>query len=308
MLPVHNFSYGVLTPGLAYAMSCLGAFLGLRCTTRAIAHVGRSRAKWLILAAVSIGVTGIWVMHFIAMLGYTVPAHAIRYSVPVTILSMLIAVAVVAIGLLIVGFGRPTWRNLLLAGTITGLGVASMHYSGMAAMRMPAAMSWGSPLVAASVLIAIIAATAALWAAVRLRGVWHTFIAALVMGVAVSGMHYTGMAAMKVSADSSPASMVMTGATAQNFLLPLIIGISVLTFLLTATITLSPTDAEIRAEGELLSRIGEINAAGPASANGAARTAGRHGPVIVVSRGEQERQQARRRSEDGQLLAAGPGQ
>jgi NO-binding membrane sensor protein with MHYT domain len=308
MLPVHNFSYGLLTPGLAYAMSCLGAFLGLRCTTRAIAHVGRSRAKWLILAAVSIGVTGIWVMHFIAMLGYTVPGHAIRYNVPVTILSMLIAVAVTAIGLLIVGFGRDSWGNLLLAGTITGLGVASMHYSGMAAMRMPASMKWGSPLVAASVLIAIIAATAALWAALRLRGVWHTLIAALVMGVAVSGMHYTGMAAMKVSTDSSPASMVMSGATAQNFLLPLIIGISVLTFLLTATITLSPTEAEIRAEGELLSRISEINAAGPASAAGVARPAGRHSPLTVQSRGEQERQQARRRSEDGQRLAASPGQ
>ncbi|HEY2549576.1 MAG TPA: MHYT domain-containing protein [Streptosporangiaceae bacterium] len=252
----------------------------------------------------SIGVTGIWVMHFIAMLGYTVPGHAIRYNVPVTILSMLIAVAVTAIGLLIVGFGRDNWRNLLLAGTITGIGVASMHYSGMAAMRMPAAMSWGSPLVAASVLIAIIAATAALWAALRLRGVWHTLFAALIMGVAVSGMHYTGMAAMKVSTNSSPSAMVMSGATAENFLLPLIIGISALSFILTATIALSPTDVEIRAEGELLTRISEINAAGPAQASGMTRPNGRSGPVVVVSRGEQQRQQAKRRSDNGQLLSA----
>ncbi len=106
MLTVHNFSYGLLTPALAYLMSCLGAFLGLRCTTRATASEGASRVRWLLLAAVSIGTTGIWVMHFIAMLGYTIPGEMIHYNVLITIGSMLIAVVVVGIGLLIVGFAR----------------------------------------------------------------------------------------------------------------------------------------------------------------------------------------------------------
>jgi len=103
---VHNFSYGLLTPVLAYAMSCLGCFLGLRCTTRAREVQGPARVRWLLLAAVSIGATGIWVMHFIAMLGYSIGGQAISYNVPVTILSMLIAIGVVAGGLFIVGFGR----------------------------------------------------------------------------------------------------------------------------------------------------------------------------------------------------------
>jgi NO-binding membrane sensor protein with MHYT domain len=99
MVVVHNFSYGLLTPVLAYAISCLGCFLGLRCTTRARAAQGRARLHWLLLAALSIGVAGIWTMHFVAMLGFSIPGQTIRYNVPVTILSMLIAVVVVAIGL-----------------------------------------------------------------------------------------------------------------------------------------------------------------------------------------------------------------
>ena len=92
---VDDFSYGLLTPALGYAMSCLGCFLGLRCTTRARAAQGATRVRWLLLAAVSIAVAGVWGMHFIAMLGFAIPGQVIRYSVPVTILSMLIAVVVV---------------------------------------------------------------------------------------------------------------------------------------------------------------------------------------------------------------------
>src|SRR5713226_9566225 len=94
---VHNFSYGLINPVLAYLISCLGCFLGLQCTSRARAVTGGARARWLLLAAVSIGTTGIWVMHFIAMLGYTISGQAITYNVPYTILSMVIAVVVVAV-------------------------------------------------------------------------------------------------------------------------------------------------------------------------------------------------------------------
>jgi NO-binding membrane sensor protein with MHYT domain len=255
MLSVHNFSYGLLTPALGYLMSFLGAFLGLRCTSRSRASSGAAKVRWLVVASVAIGITGIWVMHFIAMLGFTIPGETILYNVPVTLLSMLIAVAFVLIGLLIVGLGQPTIGRLLLGGVITGLGVAAMHYSGMAAMRMPARMSYDPRLFALSIVIAIGAATAALWAALRLGGFWSTLGAAAIMGVAVSGMHYTGMAAMHVYPPSGPA-MAMGGANAAAFLLPLIVGVSVTSFVLTATIALSPTEAELTAEAELMRRIG----------------------------------------------------
>src|SRR5260370_34257126 len=98
MIHVNNFSNGALNPVLAYLMSCVGCFLGLRCTTRARAYSGAARARWLILAALAIATTGIWVMHFIAMLGFTIPGQSIRHNVPVTIWPMASAVAVVGSG------------------------------------------------------------------------------------------------------------------------------------------------------------------------------------------------------------------
>jgi NO-binding membrane sensor protein with MHYT domain len=252
MVQVYNFSYGILNPLLGYAMSCLGAFLGLRCLTRARAYSGRARAPWLILAAVSVGATGIWVMHFIAMLGFTIPGQQIRYNIPVTIGSMLIAVVVVGIGLFIVGYSRAGLGPLLAGGAIVGIGVATMHYMGMAAMIMPDTMHYDGFLFAVSVLIACVAGTAALWAGLRVRGVGATVAASGIMGVAVTGMHYTGMAAMRVY----PGMMSSTsGATAASFLLPLLLGVSLITVILTVLIALSPTEDEIHKDTRLRSQL-----------------------------------------------------
>jgi len=309
MLTAHNFTYGLLTPALGFVMSCLGAFLGLRCTARAMALEGRTRLRWLLLAALSIGTTGIWVMHFIAMLGYTVPGAVIHYNVLLTIASMLIAVVVVGIGLLIVGFARQTWRNLILAGTFTGIGVAGMHYTGMQAMRLPARMSYSPQLFAVSVLIAVVAATAALWAALRLRGTRATLGAAVIMGVAVSGMHYTGMAAMHMYPAASASGMLMAGggATAATFLMPLVVGISVIAFILTATLALSPDDEEIRAEQELMQRIGLAGAAVAVQEGVPGRIpALPDAPARAVSRTVQARRQAGAGRELPRELAARP--
>jgi NO-binding membrane sensor protein with MHYT domain len=327
MLPVHNFSYGLLTPGLAVAMSFLGAFLGLRCTTRARAYSGATRARWLVLASISIGATGIWVMHFIAMLGYTIPGHTLRYNVPVTIASMLLAVGVVCVGLFIVGFGRDSFgrdsfatagsghgspghasfrragtRRLLLAGLITGIGVASMHYTGMAALEVPLRMTYNPALVGLSTIIAIVASTVALWATLRLRGIWSTFGAAVILAVAVSGMHYTGMAAMHMSAAPAGAHMVMSGATAENFLLPLILGISILTFIVTATIALSPSDDEIHAEADLMRRISTARAAAGDPPAPQVPPAAARRPVTAISRTIQARRQAAAEAEADRQL------
>lgn len=251
MVTVHNFSYGLLNPALGYVMSCLGAFLGLRCVTRARAHVGAGRARWLALASVAIGATGIWTMHFIAMLGFTIPGQQILYNVPLTILSMLIAIAMVGIGLFIVGFGSGGLAPLVTGGVIVGIGVASMHYLGMAAMNMRDSMHYNAPLFILSVVIAIVAGTAALWAGTRIRGIGATAGASLIMGVAVSGMHYTGMAAMRLTPGSMGA---MSGSSASSFLLPLLLGVSLATFVLTLTISLSPTEDEINADAVLQRR------------------------------------------------------
>ena len=260
MLTVHNFSYGLTTPLLGFVMSFIGSFLGLRCTTRARASSGRARFGWLLVAAVSIGVTGIWVMHFIAMLGFTIPGDTITYNIPITLASMVIAVVFVAVGLLFLGFRQVSTRALLAAGTVTGLGVAAMHYVGMAAMIAPMKMNYNPVLFGLSVVIAVVAATAALWSAIRLRTIRATLVAAAILGVAVSSMHYLGMAALHIY----PApSMGTGGASALDFVLPLIIGVSLLTFVLTVTIALAPTDTELNAEQELMARIKQVQGREP---------------------------------------------
>jgi NO-binding membrane sensor protein with MHYT domain len=250
LITVNNFSNGAVSPVLGYAVSCLGAFLGLSCVTRARYYQGLARARWLGVAATAIGATGIWAMHFIAMLGFAIPGQYISYNVPITIASMLIAIGVVGVGLLIVGFGDGGTPRLLAGGLIVGIGVAAMHYLGMAALVMPDSMSYSGPLLIASVAIAIIAGTAALWIGTWVRGIGATAVASLVMGAAVSGMHYTGMAAMRVHAGRMPGMPAMSGASGDSFLLPLLLGITLVTFALTLAISLSPTEAEIRDDAE----------------------------------------------------------
>jgi NO-binding membrane sensor protein with MHYT domain len=239
-MPVDQFTFGVVTPILSYTLSVLGSLLGLVCTARARTIDPARRGRWLVLAAWSIGGTGIWVMHFMAMLGFTVPGATIRYDLATTIASWLTAIVVVAIGLFIVGFGRPTPIKIILAGTITGFGVAAMHYTGMAAMHMDATVHYNQRLVIASIVIAVVASTVALWFTVTVKGRGQLLIAALVMGVAVNGMHFTGMYAMSVTPLAT--SREVSGFLPILFVVPIaVFVIMVVVVLLTALI--SRTDA-----------------------------------------------------------------
>jgi NO-binding membrane sensor protein with MHYT domain len=251
LVPVHVFSNGLLNPVLAYAMSCLGAFLGLRCAAKARAHTGFGGANWLILAAVAVGAAGNWTMHFIAMLGFTIPGQQILYNVPRTIASMLVAIVVVGTGLFIVGHGGGGRARFVTGGVIAGIGIACMHYMGEAAMVMPDSVRYNTLLVVLSVIIAVVAGTAVLWAGNQVLGIGATIVASLVLGVAFSGMHYTAMAAMVMSPGSMPS---MSGSTAGSFVFPLVLGISLVTVILTLAISLSPTEDEIKAEALLKRR------------------------------------------------------
>lgn len=199
---VDGFSYGAVTPLVAYLMACLGGALGLRCTTRSLLVTHSRRPAWLALGSAAIG-SGIWTMHFVAMMGFTIVETPIHYDAPMTYASLGLAIVMVGVGVFIVGYRGATGTPLFTGGTITGLGVASMHYLGMAGMRFHGQFTYDTPTVAASVVIAVVAATTALWAAGQVRGFLWSVGASLVMGLAVSGMHYTGMAALGVHLDSS---------------------------------------------------------------------------------------------------------
>ncbi|RMI30086.1 MHYT domain-containing protein [Nocardia stercoris] len=237
MLEIDQFTYGWVTPALAYLMSVVGSLLSLRCMVRARQSSGHG---WLTTAAVALGGTGIWVMHFIAMLGFSVRHATIRYNVPITLISALIAIVVVWVGLSIVvrGHGGPV--ALAIGGAITGFGVGAMHYAGMYAMRTDATVEYDPWIVTLSILIAVVAATAALWFTMHVQGLLATIGAALIMGVAVCGMHYTAMYAMHAKAAQHLHAPV--GAQAGQLLTPLIIGVSMVTMLLLLQVGISDVD------------------------------------------------------------------
>ncbi|MER5516982.1 MHYT domain-containing protein [Streptomyces sp. NPDC002763] len=242
-----GFHYGAVTPVAAYLMACLGGALGLRCIVRSLYHNGQSwKPGWLALGAASIG-CGIWTMHFIAMIGFHVQETAIRYDVAQTLLSLVVAILVVGIGVFAVGYRGATAGTLSTAGVITGLGVAAMHYLGMAALRLDGTIHYDPVTVALSVLIAIAAATAALWAAVSVRGFMASLGASLVMGLAVFGMHFTAMAA--VSVEVHPASATSwSSASPTSLLLPMLLGPAV--FLLLAGVVVMFDPLLVLGEGD----------------------------------------------------------
>ncbi len=243
MAHIHHFAYGWVTPVLAYLLSYLGCLLGLVATARGrAARAPGTRARWLVLAAWAIGGTGIWVMHFMAMIGFSVDGSAVGYDITVTVASWLTAVVVVGIGLFLVGFGSPSIWKVLAGGLFTGVGVAAMHYSGMSALRLNGTVSYDRTRVALSVLIAVVAATVALWFTLIIRRPQWIALAAVIMAVAVTGMHYTGMSAMRVRLTTTGHDV--TGVNSLAFLVPILIFVLLVVIALFYALLATPADAD----------------------------------------------------------------
>ncbi|WP_339133829.1 MHYT domain-containing protein [Streptomyces sp. f51] len=235
---IDGFSYGLVTPVAAYVMACVGSALGLRCVVRTVHHEPGWRLGWLALGASALG-CGIWTMHFIAMTGFSVAETPITYDVPLTVLSLLVAIVVVSAGVFIVGHRGATRAALTVGGSITGLGVATMHYLGMFAMQLNGDLRYNAFTVTLSVVVALVAATAALWAAVSVQGFVRTLGASLVMGLAVTGMHYTGMAAVSVHLHNTIGSAV-AGQEGSSLLLPMLLGPILFLILAAAIVMFDP--------------------------------------------------------------------
>jgi NO-binding membrane sensor protein with MHYT domain len=190
-------TYDPLLVLLSFVIATLGSYTGLRLARRLVLERGPVRKVFLSGAAVTIG-GGIWSMHFIAMLAAGMPVP-ISYDILLTLISALVAILVTGLGLFIASYGVLTARKLAAAGLLMGLGISIMHYVGMAAVRGNVDMTYSGGLVALSVVIGIGASTLALWLAFNKLGPWQMVGAAVVMALAISGMHYTGMAAMTLS-------------------------------------------------------------------------------------------------------------
>jgi NO-binding membrane sensor protein with MHYT domain/CheY-like chemotaxis protein/nitrogen-specific signal transduction histidine kinase len=190
-------NYNLSLVVLSFAIACLASYTALDLAGRVKTSSGRPRFLWLLGGATAMG-TGIWSMHFVAMLALKLPI-SVSYDVSLTLLSL--TYAAIASGIALWLLSRQTVNLLLLLfGSICmGTAIAWMHYTGMAAMRIQAAIEYDFWLVSLSVAIAIGASLAALWLAFRFQkdtsatANWQKIASAVVMGIAISGMHYTGM-------------------------------------------------------------------------------------------------------------------
>jgi len=199
-------SYDRVLVALSVTIAIMAAYAALDFARRVTYARGTARAAWLIGGAVAMGF-GIWSMHYMGMLAAHLPV-AVQYDWPTVALSLISAVAASAIALIVVSRPHMGWGRALIGSLMMGGGIATMHYTGMAAMRMPAMCQYSQPVVALSVVLAVVISLVALRLAFHLRGdkaviSWRRSLSALVMGLAIPVMHYTGMAAARFSPDAA---------------------------------------------------------------------------------------------------------
>src|SRR5688572_23305094 len=193
--------------GLSVVIAILASYVALELVSRVTAATGRGRAAWLLGGAMAMG-TGIWSMHYIGMLAFRLPVP-VRYHWPTVVLSLIAAIVASAVALFVTSRQTMGPRRAALGSAFMGGGIAGMHYIGMAAMRLPAVSLYSAPLVALSIVLAIGIAFVALWLTFELREDashfnWRRINSAIVMGLAIPVMHYTGMAAVSFA----PAAVV----------------------------------------------------------------------------------------------------
>ncbi len=193
-------SYNWMLVAFSVVIASLAAYAALGSAVRLkAAETTFDRRAWLATGAVTMGI-GVWAMHFIGMLAFTLPV-AVGYDIPITLVSVIPAILAAWVVLQLLSRDQISIWRLIVGGVLMGSGIGIMHYTGMAAMRMDALMFYDPVMFIVSVLVAVALSITALSAKFLATGHtqslvhWTTLVAAAVMGFAVSGMHYTGMAA-----------------------------------------------------------------------------------------------------------------
>ncbi len=200
---IQHYHHGLVLVSLVVAI--LASYTALDLALRIRQASGMAARAWLLGGGFAMGI-GIWAMHFVGMLALRLPMPVI-YALPTTLLSLLIAIVVSTFALHIASRERVSRRQLFTAGITMGIGICSMHYVGMAAIEIMPPIQYDPIWVAASLAIAIAASFAALWVAFTSRegARWLKYrivSGAVVMGFAIAGMHYAGMAAARFPSDA----------------------------------------------------------------------------------------------------------
>jgi PAS domain S-box-containing protein len=203
-------SYNYALVALSVLIAMFASYAALDLAGRVTAAGGWTRVFWLLGGAGAMG-TGIWSMHYIGMLAFILPIP-VAYHWPTVLLSLFAAVLASVIALYVVSRQKMGASRAVAGSVLMGAGITSMHYIGMAAMRLPAICQFNSPLVVVSVVFAVLISFAALWITFHFRdektGIGRKKLAgAVVMGAAIPVMHYTGMAAASFTPSGMPADL-----------------------------------------------------------------------------------------------------
>src|SRR5882672_11279150 len=232
-------SYDYLLVGLSFVIAILASYAALDLARRVTVARGKVRLLWLTGGATAMGF-GIWSMHYVGMLAFRLPV-VVQYDWPTVVASLLAAILASAIALFVVSRQRMGLIQAVLGSILMGGGIATMHYVGMEAMRMPAMCSYSAGLVALSVLLAMVISLVALWLTFHFRldttaWSWRKMISALVMGMAIPIMHYTGMAATRFM-PSALAPQDLSHAVSVSSLS--VAGIAIVTFVVLGAVVLT---------------------------------------------------------------------
>ena len=226
-------TYDLRLVALSIAVAVVASYTALDMAGRVTAAQGNARLPWLLGGAAAMGV-GIWAMHFIAMLAFSLPV-SIHYDLGVTLASMIAAMVASGIALYVVSRPNMGTGQLLTGGLFMGVGIGAMHYIGMAAMKLEAHLSYDLFFFLLSVFIAVAVSLVALWLAFHLRGesgsagTVQKIVSALVMGGAIIGLHYTAMQAAHFTPNEVSASLPSASDAEGNSWLAFAIGL--MTFL-----------------------------------------------------------------------------
>ena len=236
---------------LSVVLAMFASYVALDLARRVVRAEGGIAQAWLIGGSLAMG-SGIWAMHFVAMMALSLPVP-MGYNLPITLLSWVAAVLSSCIALYIASRPRLTTHQLVIGGLSMGAGICAMHYIGMWAMKMVPAIVWDPMLVVASIVIAVGASFAALmiffWMQSRdpNRLLLPQLVAAALMGIAIAGMHYTGMAAAHFPLGS------MCLAASDISPVPLGYAVGSVTFgLLTVTLVTSVLDGRLKSRTAVL--------------------------------------------------------
>jgi diguanylate cyclase len=241
---------------LSLGVATLVSYTALRLAARVATSEGHGARIWLGVGALAMGI-GIWTMHFVGMLAFSLPIP-LAYDVPTTLASLAVAIVTSGFSLAVSSGRKLTLSRLSLSAVAMGTGIAAMHYIGMGAITIVPSIAYDPALVALSFLIAISASFVALWLFFHLREADHSFRqqlmsvgAAVIMGLAIAGMHYTAMAASRFATGA----FCRGGVTLQNSWLAAAIGMFALG-LLGITVVTAVYDAHLqsrsRAQAERL--------------------------------------------------------